>query len=107
MRFLRIKTLATINSQLIDYPTPAVGYMSSFGSLSGLCLVIQLLTGVILVAHYTPHVLFAFSSIEHIMRDVNDGWLFRYYHSNGASIFFVCVYLHITNNMEAEADDLM
>ena len=73
MRFIKMKSFAILNSHLIDYPTPIVGYMSSFGSLSGLCLVIQILTGVLLTAHYTPHVTFAFSSVEHIMRDVNDG----------------------------------
>lgn len=73
MRFIRIKTLSVLNSHLIDYPTPTVGYFSSFGSLSGLCLLVQLLTGILLTAHYTPHVSLAFASIEHIMRDVNDG----------------------------------
>lgn len=107
MRFIRIKTFSALNSHLIDYPTPVVGYISSFGSLSGLCLVIQIVTGVLLVAHYTPHVLIAFSSVEHIIRDVNDGWLFRYYHSNGASIFFICVYMHINQNTGSEADDLL
>jgi quinol-cytochrome oxidoreductase complex cytochrome b subunit len=73
MRFIRIKAIAMLNSHLIDYPTPVVGYISSFGSLSGLCLVIQIITGVLLTTHYTPHVAFAFSSVEHIIRDVNDG----------------------------------
>ena len=95
------------NSHLIDYPTPIVGYLSSFGSLSGLCLVIQIFTGILLAAHYTPHVTLAFASIEHIMRDVNDGWLFRYYHSNGASMFFMCIYFHINHNFSSEADDLL
>nr|YP_009118065.1 apocytochrome b [Paracercomonas marina]AJF22835.1 apocytochrome b [Paracercomonas marina] len=107
MRFIRMKSLSVINAHLIDYPTPVVGYMSSFGSLSGLCLVIQIVTGILLVAHYTPHVTLAFTSVEHIMRDVNDGWLFRYYHSNGASIFFLCVYLHINQNFSSDADDLL
>ena len=98
MRFIKIKSLSIFNSHLIDYPTPIVGYISSFGSLSGLCLVIQIITGVLLAAHYTPHTVFAFISIEHIIRNVNDGWIFRYYHSNGASIFFICVYIHIYNN---------
>jgi ubiquinol-cytochrome c reductase cytochrome b subunit len=69
--------------------------------------VIQILTGILLTAHYTPHVTFAFSSVEHIMRDVNDGWLFRYFHSNGASFFFLCIYLHINHNFSSEADDLL
>lgn len=107
MRFIRMKTLSVLNSHLVDYPTPTVGYFSSFGSLSGLCLLVQLITGVLLTAHYTPHVSLAFASIEHIMRDVNDGWLFRYFHSNGASIFFLCIYLHINNNLSSEADDLL
>lgn len=107
MRFIKIKSIAIWNSHLIDYPSPVVGYFSSFGSLSGLCLVIQLVTGVLLTAHYTPQVSFAFSSVEHIIRDVNDGWLFRYYHSNGASIFFLCIYLHINHNISSEADDLI
>jgi quinol-cytochrome oxidoreductase complex cytochrome b subunit len=107
MRFLNMKSFSVINGQIIDYPTPVVGYMSSLGSLSGLCLVIQILTGVLLTAHYTPQVALAFTSVEHIMRDVNDGWLFRYYHSNGASIFFLCIYLHIDNNSEAEAEDML
>jgi len=81
--------------------------MSSFGSLSGLCLAIQIITGILLAAHYTPHTSLAFSSVEHIMRDVNDGWILRYYHSNGASMFFLCVYLHIYQNLSSEADDLM
>jgi len=107
MRFLRIKAVSILNNHLIDYPTPVVGYISSFGSLSGICLVIQIITGVLLTAHYTPHIDYAFISVEHIMRDVNDGWLLRYYHSNGASIFFFCLYIHIYNNLSSEADDLL
>jgi quinol-cytochrome oxidoreductase complex cytochrome b subunit len=102
-----MKGLSLLNSHLIDYPTPVVGYISSFGSLSGLCIIIQIITGILLTAHYTPHVIFAFASVEHIMRNVNDGWLFRYYHSNGASIFFCCIYLHIYNNISSEADDIL
>src|SRR5258708_13224231 len=107
MRFVKIKGFSLLTSYLIDYPTPIVGYLSSFGSLSGLCLMIQIITGVLLTAHYTPHILFAFNSIEHIIRNVNEGWIFRYYHSNGASIFFLCIYLHIYNNYSSEADDLL
>jgi ubiquinol-cytochrome c reductase cytochrome b subunit len=58
-------------------------------------LVIQLLTGIFLAMHYTPHIEFAFSSVEHIMRDVNAGWLIRYLHANGASVFFIVIYCHI------------
>jgi ubiquinol-cytochrome c reductase cytochrome b subunit len=107
MRFIKIKSISIFNNHLIDYPTPIVGYLSSFGSLSGLCLVIQIMTGILLTAHYTPHVTLAFVSLEHIIRDVNDGWLFRYYHINGASIFFICIYLHIYINFSSEGDDLL
>jgi len=69
--------------------------MWSFGSTAGICLVIQILTGVFLAMHYTPHIDLAFSSVEHIMRDVNNGWLIRYLHANGASMFFIVVYCHI------------
>jgi ubiquinol-cytochrome c reductase cytochrome b subunit len=73
MRFIKIRSFAIINSHLIDYPTPIVGYISSFGSLSGVCLVVQILSGLFLAAHYTPHTSTAFLSLEHIIRDVNDG----------------------------------
>jgi len=69
--------------------------MWSFGSTAGLCLVIQIITGIFLAMHYTPHIDLAFSSVEHIMRDVNNGWLIRYLHANGASMFFIVVYCHI------------
>src|SRR5690606_19480620 len=62
---------------------------------AGLCLVIQIVTGIVLVMHYTPHTSLAFDSVEHIMRDVNYGWLLRYMHANGASMFFIAVYIHI------------
>ena len=107
MRFLHVKSISFLHGHLVDYPTPVVGYLSSFGSLAGLCLLIQIFTGVLLAAHYTPHTLLAFISIEHIMRDVNDGWLVRYYHSNGASIFFLCIYLHIYHNYSTRADSIL
>ena len=88
--------LKLLNSYLIDSPQPAnISYLWNFGSLLGLCLVIQIATGVTLAMHYTPSVLEAFNSVEHIMRDVNNGWLIRYLHSNTASAFFFLVYLHI------------
>ena len=88
--------LKLLNSYLIDSPQPAnISYLWNFGSLLGLCLVIQIATGVTLAMHYTPSVLEAFNSIEHIMRDVNNGWLIRYLHANTASAFFFLVYLHI------------
>jgi ubiquinol-cytochrome c reductase cytochrome b subunit len=85
-----------LNSHVIDYPSPSnLTYAWSFGSTAGICLVIQILTGVFLAMHYTPHIDLAFNSVEHIMRDVNNGWLIRYIHANGASMFFIVVYSHI------------
>ena len=88
--------LSLINSYLIDSPQPSnLSYLWNFGSLLGFCLIIQIVTGVTLAMHYNPSVLEAFNSVEHIMRDVNNGWLIRYLHSNTASAFFFIVYLHI------------
>ena len=88
--------LAIVDNHIIDYPSPInLSYAWSFGALAGICLVIQIVTGIFLAMHYTPHVDFAFSSVEHIMRDVNSGWLIRYMHANGASMFFIAVYSHI------------
>lgn len=97
MRILKNHPLLKIlNSYLIDSPQPAnLSYLWNFGSLLALCLGIQIVTGVTLAMHYTPSVLEAFNSVEHIMRDVNNGWLVRYLHSNTASAFFFLVYLHI------------
>ena len=97
MRILKNHPLLKIlNSYLIDSPQPSnLSYLWNFGSLLGLCLVIQIVTGVTLAMHYTPSVLEAFNSVEHIMRDVNNGWLVRYLHANTASAFFFLVYLHI------------
>jgi quinol-cytochrome oxidoreductase complex cytochrome b subunit len=88
--------LSFVDSHIIDYPTPInLNYLWSFGSTAGLCLGIQIVTGIFLAMHYTPHIDMAFSSVEHIMRDVNNGWLLRYLHANGASMFFIVVYAHI------------
>lgn len=88
--------LSFIDSHIIDYPTPInLNYLWSFGSAAGMCLVIQIVTGILLAMHYTPHIEMAFNSVEHIMRDVNNGWLIRYLHANGASMFFIVVYCHI------------
>jgi ubiquinol-cytochrome c reductase cytochrome b subunit len=97
MRILKSNSiLKLVNSYVIDSPTPSnISYLWNFGSLLGFCLVIQIVTGVTLGMHYTPNVLEAFDSVEHIMRDVNNGWLLRYLHSNTASAFFFLVYLHI------------
>ncbi len=80
----------------VDFPTPKnLNYWWTFGGILTIFLVIQIITGVILAMHYTPHVDLAFDSVEHIMRDVNYGWLMRYMHANGASMFFIAVYLHM------------
>ncbi len=97
MRILKSHPLLKIvNSYIIDSPQPAnLSYLWNFGSLLALCLGIQIITGVTLAMHYTPSVAEAFNSVEHIMRDVNNGWLIRYLHANTASAFFFLVYLHI------------
>lgn len=96
VRWNKDHLLSFIDSHIISYPTPInLNYMWSFGSAAGICLVIQIITGIFLAMHYTPHVDLAFSSVEHIMRDVNNGWLIRYIHANGASMFFIVVYCHI------------
>jgi quinol-cytochrome oxidoreductase complex cytochrome b subunit len=88
--------LSFLSKHLIDYPTPTnLSIFWSFGSLSGICLVLQIATGIFLAMHYTPHIEFAFYSVEHIMRDVPSGWILRYMHANGASFFFLVVYIHI------------
>jgi ubiquinol-cytochrome c reductase cytochrome b subunit len=88
--------LSIVDNHIIDYPTPInISYAWSFGALAGICLVVQIVTGIFLAMHYTPHIDLAFSSVEHIMRDVNNGWLIRYMHANGASMFFIVVYSHI------------
>jgi len=88
--------LAFVDSHIINYPTPInLNYMWSFGSTAGICLGIQILTGIFLAMHYSSQFHYAFSSVEHIMRDVNNGWLIRYLHANGASMFFIVTYSHI------------
>lgn len=97
MRILKTHVLLRfVNSYLVDSPQPAnITYLWNFGSLLATCLIIQILTGAFLAMHYTPNVDFAFNSVEHIMRDVNNGWLIRYTHANVASFFFIFVYAHI------------
>jgi len=95
-RWNKETSFSFIASHIIDYPTPInLNYLWSFGSAAGICLGIQILTGVFLAMHYTPNIEYAFNSVEHIMRDVTGGWLIRYTHANGASFFFVTVYAHI------------
>lgn len=88
--------LSLANSYLIDSPQPStINYWYNLGSLLGLCLIIQICSGIFLAMHYSSHIDLAFSSVEHIMRDVNYGYLIRYIHANGASFFFICMYAHI------------
>nr|YP_009266283.1 cytochrome b [Yunnanacris yunnaneus]ANJ44362.1 cytochrome b [Yunnanacris yunnaneus] len=87
-----------INNSLIDLPAPTnISFWWNFGSLLGLCLVIQIVTGLFLAMHYTSNIEMAFSSVVlvHICRDVNNGWIIRTIHANGASMFFICIYLHV------------
>nr|YP_009158305.1 cytochrome b [Diaporthe longicolla]AKO62600.1 cytochrome b [Diaporthe longicolla]QNR58526.1 apocytochrome b [Diaporthe longicolla]UHB41951.1 apocytochrome b [Diaporthe sp.] len=97
MRILKSHPLLKLaNGYIIDASQPSnLSYMWNFGSLLAVCLIIQIVTGVTLAMHYNPSVLEAFNSVEHIMRDVNNGWLVRYLHANTASAFFFLVYLHI------------
>jgi len=101
MRLLKSHPILRLaNSYLVDSPQPLnLSYMWNFGSLLAFCLIIQIVTGVTLAMHYNPSVAEAFNSVEHIMRDVNNGWLIRYLHSNTASAFFFVVYLHIGRGM--------
>nr|AVN67825.1 cytochrome b [Ischnoptera deropeltiformis] len=92
--------LNIINNALIDLPSPSnISAWWNFGSLLGLCLIVQIMTGVFLAMHYCPNIDLAFNSVNHICRDVNNGWLLRTLHANGASMFFICIYLHVGRGM--------
>nr|BAM75239.1 cytochrome b [Prionace glauca] len=92
--------LKIMNHALVDLPAPSnISLWWNFGSLLGLCLIIQILTGLFLAMHYTADISMAFSSVIHICRDVNYGWLIRNIHANGASLFFICVFLHIARGL--------
>nr|AYM85010.1 cytochrome b [Copiocera sp. OR333] len=85
-----------LNNSLIDLPAPTnISFWWNFGSLLGLCLIIQIVTGLFLAMHYTSNIESAFWSVIHICRDVNNGWIIRTLHANGASMFFICIYLHV------------
>jgi ubiquinol-cytochrome c reductase cytochrome b subunit len=85
-----------VHDSFVSYPVPRnLNYAYTFGGILSLMLVVQIVTGIVLAMHYAPHVNLAFDSVEHIMRDVNSGWLIRYLHANGASMFFIAVYIHI------------
>jgi ubiquinol-cytochrome c reductase cytochrome b subunit len=92
----RLPIFSFISQGVAQYPTPKnLNYFWNFGSLAGITLVIMILSGIFLAMNYTPHVDHAFESVERIMRDVNYGWLLRYIHMNGASLFFVVIYIHM------------
>ncbi len=92
----RLPVFSFVDHHLTEYPTPRnLNYWWNFGSLAGIVLVVMIATGIFLAMSYTPHVDHAFVSVERIMRDVNYGWLMRYLHMNGASMFFILVYIHI------------
>ena len=92
--------LLTLASHLTDYPTPKnLNYWWTFGGILTFCLITQIVTGLTLAMHYIAHADMAFESVEHIMRDVNYGWLIRYIHANGASMFFLAVYIHIFRSL--------
>ncbi len=92
----RLPFVEILEHHVLTYPTPKnLNYFWNFGSLAGIVLVIMIATGLFLSMHYVPHVDYAFASVEGIMRDVNGGWLLRYMHMNGASMFFIVVYIHI------------
>ena len=101
MRHLKQQVLLRLyNSYLVDSPQPAnLSYLWNFGSLLAVCLIIQIITGAFLAMHYQPNVEFAFNSVEHIMRDVENGWILRYTHANVASFFFIFVYAHIARGL--------
>ena len=96
----RLPIFTFINHELHEYPTPKnLNYWWNFGSLAGIILVVMLVTGIVLAMHYTAHVDLAFGSVERIMRDVNYGWLIRYVPMNGASMFFIIVYIHMLRGL--------
>ena len=89
-----------VHSSFIAFPTPRnLNYWWTFGGILAFMLGVQIVTGVVLAMHYTPHVDYAFDSVEQIMRDVNYGWLLRYLHSTGASMFFLAAYIHVFRGM--------
>jgi ubiquinol-cytochrome c reductase cytochrome b/c1 subunit len=96
----RLPIMGLVHSSFVAYPTPRnLNYWWTFGGILAFMLAVQIITGIVLVMHYTPEATLAFDSVEHIMRDVNYGWLLRYLHSNGASMFFLAVYIHMFRGM--------
>jgi len=96
----RLPVFSTMHHELYEYPVPRnLNYFWNFGFLAGFMLMVMIATGIVLAMHYTANTLLAFDSVEKIMRDVNYGWLIRYIHMNGASMFFILVYIHIFRGM--------
>ena len=96
----RLPILRLGHDSFVDYPTPRnLNYWYTFGAILSVMLVVQLISGIVLAMHYTPNAKDAFASVEHIMRDVNYGWLLRYVHANGASMFFIAVYIHMLKSL--------
>ncbi|QHB12459.1 Cob (mitochondrion) [Saccharomyces cerevisiae] len=92
--------LSLVNSYIIDSPQPSsINYWWNMGSLLGLCLVIQIVTGIFMAMHYSSNIELAFSSVEHIMRDVHNGYILRYLHANGASFFFMVMFMHMAKGL--------
>jgi len=92
----RLPLVRLMHDSFVDFPTPKnLNYWYTFGGILTVCLIVQIVSGIVLAMHYTPHVDHAFASVEKIMRDVNYGWLIRYMHANGASMFFLAVYIHM------------
>ncbi|MBL8573574.1 MAG: cytochrome b/b6 [Hyphomicrobiaceae bacterium] len=96
----RLPIISMMHGQAVAFPTPRnLNYFWTFGAIAMFMLITMILTGIVLVMHYTPHTSLAFNSVEHIMRDVNYGWLIRNLHQNGASLFFIAVYMHILRGL--------
>ena len=96
----RLPIIGFMYDSFVAYPTPKnLNYMWTFGAILSIMLVAQIVTGIVLAMHYTPETTLAFDSVEKIMRDVNWGWVLRYAHANGASMFFLAVYLHIARGL--------
>ncbi|HSK40152.1 MAG TPA: cytochrome b N-terminal domain-containing protein, partial [Arenibaculum sp.] len=96
----RLPIMRLAHDSFVDYPTPRnLNYWWTFGGILALMLGVQLISGIVLAMHYTPNAKDAFASVEHIMRDVNYGWLIRYTHANGASMFFIAVYIHMLRSL--------
>lgn len=101
MRLLKQHVLLRLlNSYIVDSPQPAnISYLWNFGSLLGTCLILQIITGIFLAMHYCANIDLAFLSVEHIMRDVSNGWILRYTHANTASFFFIFMYFHVARGL--------